>query len=328
MFFQPVIIDRDQKRVVEDAAVISAEQALAGLFGQSYFLANVSSTLDGATNPIPHLFTPGTTPPAACGGAGAIYVIDPVTDPRTGATLGAICFKPIRTQVHRFRTEFLTDFPDVAHRYRAVEIEFNKRFSDNWQLLANWRIATLKGNYEGHLRNDNGQTDPGISSLFDFIGGEFNLLGDQFASGPLNSDRRHVVNIFGSYAFNESGFGSSLKGLNLGFNYHAQSGLPISEFLAHPAYQNAGEIPVGGRGKLGRTAWQNRFDVHVDYPWNFNENMRLKFVADFFNITNQRNIRQVIETRETSINVNNVDFGNPRNFYAPFNMRLGVRFEF
>lgn len=328
LMFSIRYLDRDQKRVVEDAAVVSPEQANAGLFGQAYFLANVSSTLDGATNAIPHTFTPGATPPAACGGAGAIYVIDPVQDPRTGATLGAICYEPNPNAGAQVSDGIADGFPDVKHRYRAVEIEFNKRFSDNWQLLANWRIATLKGNYEGHLRNDNGQTDPAISSLFDFTTGEFNLLGDQFASGPLNTDRRHVVNIFGSYAFSESGFGSSLKGLNLGFSYHSQSGLPISEFLAHPVYQNAGEIPVGGRGKLGRTPWQNRFDVHVDYPWNFSENMRLKFVADFFNITNQRNVRQFNENRETSINVNNVDFLQPRNFYAPFNMRLGIRFEF
>jgi hypothetical protein len=195
-------------------------------------------------------------------------------------------------------------------------------------LLANWRIATLKGNYEGHLRNDNGQTDPGISSLFDFTAGDFNLLGDQFAVGPLNSDRRHVINIFGSYAFTRDGFARKLQGLNLGFNFHSESGLPISEFLAHPVYLNAGEIPVGGRGKLGRTPWNNRIDGHFDYPWNFTERMRLKFVADFFNITNTRKVRQFNEFRETTLGVNNVDFLQPRNFYAPFNMRLGVRFEF
>ena len=321
-------LDRELKRVVEDAAVVSPEQYIAGLFGQTYFLANVSSTFDGAINPIPHLFTPGATPPAACGGAGAPYVIDPVEDPRTGATLGAVCFEP-NPNAGGLGSDGIPDgFPDVLHRYRAVEIEVNKRFANNWQLMANWRIATLKGNYEGHLRNDNGQTDPGISSLFDFVAGEFNLLGDQFASGPLNSDRRHVVNIFGSYAFSKDGFAGGLKGLNLGFNFHSESGLPISEYLAHPGYQNAGEIPVGGRGKLGRTPWDNRLDLHADYPWNFGERYRLKFIADFFNVTNSRKVRQFQEFRELSLGVNNVDFLQPRNFHTPFNMRLGLRFEF
>ena len=321
-------LDRDLKRVIEDLAVSSPEASIEGLPFFAYFIGNVSANLDASINPIPHLFTPGTTPPAACGGAGAIYVIDPVHDPRTGATLGAICYEP-NPLAGSIGSDGIADgFVDPKHRYRAVEIEVNKRFADNWQLLANWRIASLKGNYEGHLRNDNGQTDPGISSLFDFTEGEFNLLGDQFASGPLNTDRRHVINIFGSYSFGESGFGSGLKGLNLGFNFRSQSGIPISEFLAHPVYANAGEIPVGGRGKLGRTDWNNRFDVHVDYPWVISENMRLKFIADFFNVTNSRNIRQPQEFAETTIGVPNVDFLKPRSFYAPFNMRLGMRFEF
>jgi hypothetical protein len=142
-----------------------------------------------------------------------------------------------------------------------------------------------------------------------------------------------VINIFGSYAFSKTGFGSNflgsrMNGLNIGFGFHSESGLPISELLAHPVYLNAGEIPVGGRGKLGRTPWNNRLDLHADYPWNINERMRLKFVADFFNVTNTRKVRQFNEFRELSLGVDNVDFMKPRNFYAPFNMRLGMRFEF
>jgi hypothetical protein len=91
---------------------------------------------------------------------------------------------------------------------------------------------------------------------------------------------------------------------------------------------NAGEIPVGGRGKLGRTPWYTRLDLHADYPWQLSERVRLKFVADFFNVTNSTRVRQFQEFRELSLGVDNVDFLQPRNFYAPFNMRLGMRLEF
>jgi Outer membrane receptor for ferrienterochelin and colicins len=334
--FSARYIDRRIKRIVEDAAVVSPEQSNAGLFGQTYFLANVSSTLDAAVNAIPHTYAAGGAIPAACLNSSGVapFNIPKVTDPRDDSVvLGAVCFEP-NPNAGNLGSDGIPDgFPDPVHKYRAVELEFNKRFADNWQLLANWRIASLRGNYEGHLRNDNGQTDPGISSLFDFTAGEFNLLGDQFAVGPLNSDRRHVINVFGSYAFGKTGFGSnflgnSLNGLTLGFGFHSESGLPISELLAHPVYLNAGEIPVGGRGKLGRTPWDNRLDLHADYPWNINERMRIKFVADFFNITNTRNIRTVNQFRELSLGVNNVDFLQPSSFHDPFNMRLGMRFEF
>ncbi|HEY8562493.1 MAG TPA: carboxypeptidase regulatory-like domain-containing protein [Pyrinomonadaceae bacterium] len=327
-------IDRRVKRIVEDGAIISPEGS--AILTQNYFLGNISSTLDAATNPIPHTFAPGGAIPAACVNAAgeAPFVIDPVTDPRDDSVaLGAVCYEPNANAGALIPDGVPDGFVDPVRNYRALEIEVNKRFSDNWQLLANYRLARLKGNYEGHLRSDNGQTDPGASSLFDFTPGEFNLLADQFAIGPLNSDRRHVVNIYASYAFGESGFGSNwlgggIRGLNLGMGFRSESGLPINEFLAHPVYANAGEIPLGGRGKLGRTAWNNRLDLHVDYPWNFTEKVRLKFIADFFNVTNTRRIRRPQEFRELSLGVPNVDFLQPRFFYPPFSMRLGARLEF
>ncbi len=326
--FSARYLDRKQPRIVEDAAVVSVEQFNEGLFGQTYFLANINSQFDRVVNPIPHTYTPGGTIPAACRTAGGAVPFDiPEVHDANGNVIGAVCYSP-NPLAGEFGVDGLPDgFPDPIHNYKAVELELNKRFSDNWQLLTNWRIASLKGNYEGHLRNDNGQTDPGISSLFDFVQGEFNLLGDQFASGPLNTDRRHVINAYGSYAFSENSV-PSLKGLNLGFGWHGESGLPISEYLAHPGYLNAGEIPVGGRGKLGRTDFYMRFDAHADYSLKTSENTKLKFVADFFNLFNSTRVRQPQEFRELSAGVNNVDFLKPRSFHPPFNMRLGVRFEF
>jgi hypothetical protein len=331
LVFSARYLDRKQPRIVEDMAVVSVEQFNNGLFGQTYFLANTSSRFDRVINAIPHLYAVGGTHPAACGpvdpvSGQTLFDIPDVTD-ANGNSLGAVCYDP-NPDAGEFGVDGLPDgFPDPIHNYRAVEIELNKRFADNWQLLSNWRIAKLEGNYEGHLRNDNGQTDPGISSLFDFIQGEFNLLGDQFAVGPLNTDRRHVINVYGSYAFSQNSV-PSLKGLNLGFGWHGESGLPISEFKAHPGYLNAGEIPVGGRGKLGRTEFYMRFDAHADYSWNLTEGTKLKFVGDFFNVLNSTRIRQPQEFQELSAGSPNVDFLKPRSFYAPFNMRLGIRFEF
>src|SRR5207247_3570011 len=109
--------------------------------------------------------------------------------------------------------------PDVSHKYRAVALQLNRRFSAGWQLLTNWRIAKVEGNFEGHFRNDNGQTDPAISSLFDFTQGELGLLGDQFAIGPLNTDRKHVGNVYASYAFKGG------QSLNLGAGFPIEKGM-------------------------------------------------------------------------------------------------------
>jgi hypothetical protein len=314
--------DRRLKRIVEDAAVISPESAF--LFGQTYFIGNVNASLDAAHNLKGFKYTPGGPLPAGC---------DPNLDAGTvrdnfGNVLGAICYA---TGSGDPGGDGVADgFPDPIHVYKGVEIELNKRFSNNWQLLSNWRISKLNGNYEGHFRNDNGQTDPAISSLFDFTAGDFNLLGDQFKAGPLNTDRRLVSNIYGSYTFSKEAGYSSLAGLNLGGGLHMESGVPLSKFGAHPAptYANAGEVPIGGRGSLGRSPFFTQLDLHADYPWQISERMKLGFIADFFNVFNSRPVRLVDQNFETSLGVLNPDFNKPQSFRAPLNMRLGVRLEF
>jgi hypothetical protein len=220
-----------------------------------------------------------------------------------------------------------------------VEVELNKRFSTGWQVLGNMRFARLNGNYEGHLRNDNAQTDPGISSLFDFTAGDFNLLGDQFAIGPLNTERRFTSNFYASYSFSKERpyFGGRLlNGLNIGTGLRLESGLPISEYLPHPVYLNQGEVPVGGRGKLGRTPFFTSWDLHADYPWQLNERLKLSFIADFFNVTNSRKVLLPDQFRQLDLGADNPDFLEPQinlttlnqGFRAPFNMRLGMRLTF
>jgi hypothetical protein len=321
-------VDRRAKRIVEDAASVSPEAAEAGI-GQVYFIGNISSRLDAAINLQPFLYTTGGAAPAGCARDSAgnlLYNFD-------GSGNRSVCFssRGVDADGNAINTpDGQPDgFPDPVRKYRAVEIELNRRFSNNFQMFFNWRIAKLEGNFEGHLRNDNGQTDPAISSLFDFTSGDFGLLGDQFAIGPLNTDRRHIVNLYGSYAFSrERGFARSLEGLNLGLNVHVESGLPISEFNAHPVYLNAGEIPVGGRGKLGRTPTYTRFDLHADYPINFNERYKLKVVADLFNLFNSRRVRFPTQFAQLDFGSPNVDFLKPASFYNPFNLRLGLRFQF
>jgi hypothetical protein len=326
-------IDRRLKRIVEDAAVVPPEGA--DFFGQTYFIGNINASLDAAVNPIEHRFT-GNTIPAACD---PNLVTDEFLDFQ-GHSLGRVCFETLGRNGQPAGdpgADGVPDgFPDPVHKYRAVEIELNKRFSNNWQLIANWRIAKLEGNFEGHFRNDNGQTDPAISSLFDFTGGEIGLLGDQFRPGPLNTDRHHILNFYGSYAFSETSRLGRIKGLNLGAGLRMESGVPISEFLAHPIYLNAGEIPLGGRGKLGRTPFYAQLDLHVDYPYQISERVKLSFVADIFNVTNNRRLRLPDQNRESTRDQPNPDFLQPAinstnlnlGFHLPTSLRLGLRLDF
>jgi len=237
-------------------------------------------------------------------------------------------------------------FVDPQRIYKAVEFEVNKAMSHGWLLRANYRIAKLVGNYEGAFRNDNGQNDPNISSLFDFTQGDFKLLGQQFVPGVLNTDVHHLANGFVSYTFSQN----HVKGLTMGTGVHFQTGIPINNLYAHPAYQNAGEVPfcaddttncASARGALGRTKSWGSVDYHMDYPVRVTEGSSLKLGVDLFNITNMRTQLRVDQFRQTRLGVGNADFLKPTGigpsavngntnpgYQRPFYARLSVKFEF
>jgi len=330
--------DKRMKRIIEDAAVDPADDE-GGLFGQTYFIGNVNAKLDAAVNPIAHTFPADGTPPAICDPS----LVNSEVVNASGTVLGGVCYetngkngKPAGDP----GADGVPDgFVDPVHVYKALTVEVNKKFSNNWQLLSNLRIGSLRGNYEGHFRNDNFQSDPAISSLFDFTPGVYGLLGDQFAVGPLPNDRRTIANFYGSYMFTDA-FGGTLRNLNFSPGIHIESGTPVSELWAHPVYLNAGEVPVGGRGKLGRTGTFAKLDLHADFPLSITESIKFKFLADFFNVTNNQAIRFYNQLKQSTFGQDNPDFhkvyggeaglpgSSPTGYYAPFSMRLGVRLEF
>jgi hypothetical protein len=236
-----------------------------------------------------------------------------------------------------FGGEFYADgkpdtYKDPKREYQAVEIEVNKGFSRNWALVANWRIARLRGNYEGAFRNDNGQADPGISSLFDLTEGAFGLLGQQQGIGPLNTDRRHVVNVYTTYVLDRS----RLKGMTFGTGVRVQSGVPLTTLVAQQAYQNPGEVPLFGRGDLGRAPVIGTVDAHIEYPWKLNDRFTLKMGFDAFNIANTRRPTLINQNDDQGFGIPNGDFQKPFAlpglnsyfFQPPFTSRASLRFVF
>jgi hypothetical protein len=224
-------------------------------------------------------------------------------------------------------------FSDVIHKYWALVFEVNKSFSQNWQLRANYTISKVFGNFEGAFRNDNGQSDPGISSLFDFTNGNFNLLGGQTTPGVLNQNRQQVANVHFSYVFDHG----MLKNLTLGTGVNIQTGTPITELAAHPVYLDSNEIPIGGRGALGNTPTTGTVSFHSDYLWDLTERLHLRFGADLFNVADAKRILFYNQAIDLKFGIANADFlkpgivtlaSNADGIQAPFNCRLFFRLEF
>lgn len=209
-------------------------------------------------------------------------------------------------------------YPKPIRRYRAVEITAEKRFSNSYTFLASYTWSRLRGNYEGLFRNDNGQLDPNITSLFDLP----ELLYNTY--GPLPNDRPHQFKFDGAY---EWGFG-----LQTGLSFRAQSGTPISYLGPHPIYGN-GEAFLAPRGSAGRTPVVTNLDVHVAYKHQFTERYRGQIILDVFNVLDQQ--KAITVDQRYRLNVGaladspvNPLFGLGTFYQYPITARVGLKFQF
>ena len=239
-------------------------------------------------------------------------------------------------------------FEKAIHRYNAIEVTADKRFADRWALQTSYRYSRLRGTFEGFFRDDNGQSDPGITSLFDFptndpsytaIGvpqfgyrGDVRFLG-ALGEGPLPLDRTHQVKLYGTYEFPIA--------LSVGAGVTLQSGKPLTALAAHPVYGNSGEIPEGPRGSgfetidgfRTRTRPEYTAAVHADYRLKFHKAQQVILLADVFNLFNQQRALDYDPDTQTSFPILNPDFGQPSRanlaqLQTPRQIRLGVRFQF
>ena len=240
-------------------------------------------------------------------------------------------------------------FEDPIHDYDAVELTLDRRFSGKWLGTASYRWSRLNGTFEGFYREDNGQSDPGITSLYDFptndpsytaIGGaRFGYPGDirflgELGKGPLPLDRPHQFKFYGNYAATDN--------LGIGLAFNGSSGKALTPLAANPNYGNGGEIPLAPRGSgietidgfKKRTPFEYQLDAQASYNLRFGDR-RITLLADVFNLFNLRRTVDYNAWTDLAFETPNPDFGTPTSqltagpaFQAPFMLRVGARFEF
>jgi hypothetical protein len=241
---------------------------------------------------------------------------DPVRDTETGLIVPEVCF------------------PEPTRDYTAWELSLNKRFTNNWQLYASYVNSENIGNYGGLFRQDNGQLDPNITSLYDLPD---LLIG---ADGLLPNDREHQFKAYGSYLW-------PFK-LTTGFFGQFLSGTPISKLGAHPIY-GANERFIVPRGSAGTTPDVWNIDLHLEYPITFGGGTELKLIADVFNISDEQEPFTVNQTWTnealyrtaspsecggpgtgpgTACPNGNPNWNTPLTYQRPRTLRLGAKLSF
>jgi len=201
-------------------------------------------------------------------------------------------------------------------------------------------FSSLTGNYEGLFRNDNGQSDPNITSLFDLV----SLLTNTY--GRLPNDRPHQFKFNGSYR-------TPWKFVISG-NFYAQSGVPFNRLIPHPVYGNnegfglprgTAIVPVVTASQPGfpnkvESVGSNRsprtmnLDLGFYYPIKFGENKQLRFQGDWFNVFNSQRAVTLDQTFQINSGITGVApitnpfYGAGQIFQFPSSFRLGVKFQF
>ena len=322
------VVDPDAKSTVFTEVVTGVEyEPIAGLnVGARYVYRNLDRLLEDVT------IFPLVAGDLGLPGADSVeYILtNPGPDTPTAGELGA-------------------SFETPVHTYHAIELTADKRFRNSWSLHTSYRYSRLRGTVEGFFRDDNGQSDPGITSLYDFptndpsytaIGvpqfgyrGDIRYLGE-LGEGPLPLDRPHQVKIYGSYTFP--------FGVNFGTGIDLSSGKPLTPLAANPSYTNSGEIPEAPRGSgfetvdgfRTRTPFLSEVNLHVDYSLRFGAGPRLTLIGDLFNLFDRQTVLDYDNFTESTFGSPNPNVGQPRSLadgpaiQAPFGVRLGLRYAF
>jgi len=262
-----------------------------------------------------------------------------------GRTLEDVALSPYSAAVDsgEFGNYYITNpspalgFPNPSRKYDAVTLKASRRFTDRWQILSSYTWSRLRGNYEGYYRRDNGQSDPFITSLFDFpYLKDPTIFKYMIEDGLLPNDRTHVFNAFGSYRLPSD--------LNLGMSLTIQSGTPITKLGYNKAYETPGEIALESRGASGRTPSTGDIGLHVDYPLRVASGSKVLVVLDVFNLLNHQKAQEVDQNFELNGIVNpdpslhgpggaslacptcqNEDFGHATAYQSPFAVRFAAR---
>ncbi len=198
--------------------------------------------------------------------------------------------------------------PKPDRRYDALELSVNRRFANNWFLGGNYTFSRLYGNYAGLSSTDEvvqgglpnqswaisqspftATARPGGNANRDYDSDEvmFDSRG-KFLTGRLETDRPHVLKLYGSYQFK--------WGTEVGGRFYVASGTPITTRV-----ENLSQIPimVNGRADAGRTPVLNTTDMLVSHDFKLGESKRLRFEFNAINLFNQKTARykQNIVTR-------------------------------
>jgi outer membrane receptor for ferrienterochelin and colicin len=218
-------------------------------------------------------------------------------------------------------------FPVPERTYKAVELSLEKPFDGIWAGRFSYVWSENKGNYEGALKSDNGQTDPGLSQDFDQPG-----LTDN-SDGFLPNHRAHTFKAFGNWQATEA--------LNIGANLIIQSPRKFGCQGVHPtdgfaAAYGAASWFCGGvatpRGESFESEWLKTLDLTFAYDLGEVFSIpgdSLVLRADVFNVFDFQSEQDFNEFGDlTSPADPDLNYARVTAYQAPRSVRFSLAYRF
>src|SRR5437773_3985766 len=224
--------------------------------------------------------------------------------------------------------------------YRALEFTATRRLTSYYEIIASYTFSSLTDNYEGLFGNDNGQSDPNVTSLFDLV----SLLPNSY--GRLPNDRPHQFKFNGTY---RTPFKLLISG-----NTYVQSGSPFNQLIPHVVYGNnegfavqrgTAVVPKVNPSQTGfpnvvdsvgsnRSPVTYNTDIGVYYPIKVEETRELRLSADWFNVFNAQRALTLDKTLQLNSGITGVPpitnpfWGAALLVQPPSQWRFGAKFSF
>ena len=218
------------------------------------------------------------------------------------------------------------NYPTPDRTYKAVEVSLEKPFDGVWGGRFSYVWSESKGNYEGALKSDNGQVDPGLSQDFDQPG----LTDNSY--GFLPNHREHTFKAFGYW--------QATPALNIGANILIQSprkfgcqGVHPTDFFAS-LYGPASWFCQGvatPRGESFESDWLKVVDLTFAYDLAEvfeipGDSLVLR--ADVFNIFDFKSEQDFNEFGDLSAADPDPNYGRVTAYQAPRQVRFSLAYRF
>jgi outer membrane receptor for ferrienterochelin and colicin len=218
------------------------------------------------------------------------------------------------------------NYPEPERTYKAVEFSMEKSFDGVWGARFSYVWSESEGNYEGALKSDNGQADPGLSQDFDQPG----LTDNSY--GFLPNHRAHSFKAFGNWQVTPA--------LSIGANLIIQSprkfgcqGVHPTDFFAS-LYGPASWFCQGvatPRGSVFESDWTKNLDMTFAYDLSEvftipGDSLVLR--ADVFNILGFSAETDYNEFGDLDASTPDPDFAKPTAYQAPRGVRLSLAYRF